>query len=119
MYNHVKKLFLPYTILDVGWWYQLNLLRLPSGKIDYAIATPDSGIPGDGNVPSALIDLRDIGAYVAKIIADDRTLNKMVLAFDQEWSLNQVYDLLEKLSGEKIDRRFVRYASMLLNMNTA
>lgn len=108
VYNHTKKLFLPYTILDVGWWYQIAFPRLPSGKIDYAVGIPDNGIPGDGNVPSALTDLRDIGKYAAKIITDDRTLNKMVLAYNEEWSPNQVYDLLEKLSGEKLTRKYVR-----------
>jgi len=112
VYNHAKKLFLPYTILDVGWWYQIAFPRLPSGKIDYAVGLPDSGIPGDGNVPSALTDLRDIGKYVAKIITDDRTLNKMVLAYNEEWSPNQVYDLLEKLSGEKLTRKYVSKAEL-------
>lgn len=106
VYNHVKILGLPYTILDVGWWYQIAYPALPSGKIDYAVGIPGQKIPGDGNVPSALTDLRDIGRHVARIIVDDRTLNKMVLIYNEMWTPNQVIDLMERLSGEKMPREY-------------
>ncbi|KAJ9144968.1 Isoflavone reductase [Pleurostoma richardsiae] len=105
--NHVKKLYLPYTVIDVGWWYQITLPRLPSGRIDYALAAPASGIPGDGNTPTSLTDLRDVGRYVAHIISDPKTLNKMVFAYNEVLTLNDVYDLLEKRSGETVDRNYV------------
>ncbi|KAK3709140.1 hypothetical protein LTR37_011119 [Vermiconidia calcicola] len=104
VYNHVKRLRLPYTIVDVGWWYQLSFPELPSGKIDYAIAFKGHRIPGDGNMPTALTNLRDIGPYIARIIQDDRTLNRMVLVYNEMWTWNQIYDTLEKLSGEKLPR---------------
>lgn len=110
VYNHIKKLYLPYTIVDVGWWYQIAFPALPSGKIDY-MAAPMSTLIKDGNTPSALTDLRDIGKYIAKIIDDERTLNKYVLAYDELWTPNQVYDLLEKLSGETLERKYVRCGS--------
>lgn len=31
----------------------------------------------------------------------------MVLAYNEMWSPNQVYDLLERLSGEKLERKYV------------
>lgn len=107
VYNETKKLGLPYTILDVGWWYQISFPELPSGKIDYAVGIPGQRIAGDGTQLSALTDLRDIGRFVAKIIVDDRTLNKMVLVYGEMWSQNEVYDLLEKISGEKLERKYV------------
>ena len=107
VYNHIKQLYLCYTILGMGWWYQIAFPRLPSGKIDYAISIPTGEIPGDGNAPSSLTDLCDISKYVATIITDDRTRNKMVLAYNETWSLNQVFDLLEQLSGEKLERKYV------------
>lgn len=64
-------------------------------------------IIGDGNTPSALTDLRDIGHYVAKIISDERTLNKMVFAYDVVLTQNEIYDMLEKISGEQIERKHV------------
>ncbi|KAF4968991.1 hypothetical protein FSARC_3645 [Fusarium sarcochroum] len=104
--NHIKQLYLPYTVIDVGWWYQITLPRLPSGRIDYAVIFPTGHIAGDGNAPSALTDVSDIGRYTARIIADPLTLNQMVFAYSELYTPNQVYDLLEQLSGEKIKRNY-------------
>jgi hypothetical protein len=106
VYNHIKRLHLPYVIIDCGWWYQISFPELPSGKIDYAVGIPGQAIAGDGNVPSALTDLRDIGPYVARVIKDERAVNKYVLIYNEMWTPHQVYDLLEKLSGEKLPRKY-------------
>jgi DUF971 family protein len=107
VYNQVKQLKLGYTVIDVGWWYQLSFPRLESGKADYAMTSANDEIVGHGDTPVALTDLRDIGRYVAKIIVDDRTLNKMVFAYDTMTTQNQIYDLMEKVSGENIARNYV------------
>lgn len=107
MYNHIKQLRLPYTIIDVGWWYQVAFPRVPSGKVDYVAVGLAEEIVGKGNVPSALIDLRDVGRYVAKIIIDEQTLNRMVFAYNTVMTQNQVYDLIEEMSGEKLERNYV------------
>lgn len=65
------------------------------------------GIAGDGNVPTALTDLRDVATYVARIISDPRTLNRMVFAYNEVFTPNQMYELLEKVSGEKVSRKYV------------
>ena len=51
-------------------------------------------IVGGGNVPSVLTDLRDVGGYVAKIIIDDRTLNRMVLAYNTVMTQSQIYEVI-------------------------
>ena len=107
MYNHIKQLHLPYTIVDVGWWYQLSYPRLESGRADYAMTSANNEIVGDGNTPIAITDLRDIGRYIALIIADPRTINKMVFAYNIVLTQNQIYDILEELSEEKITRNYV------------
>ncbi|GJD04558.1 isoflavone reductase family protein [Colletotrichum higginsianum] len=104
--NHVQTLYLPYTVIDVGWWYQISLPRLPSGKIN-AVASPfPDWIAGDGTVLSGMTDLRDIGKYVARIIADPRTLNQKVFAYTELLSQNDVYGLVERLSGERVEREY-------------
>lgn len=65
-------------------------------------------IIGDGNVPTALTDLRDIGRYMAMIIKDPRTLNKKVLAYNLVSTQNEIYKLMEEISEETIDRNYVR-----------
>ncbi|PKY06296.1 isoflavone reductase family protein [Aspergillus campestris IBT 28561] len=119
VYNHIKQLFLPYTIIDVGWWYQLSYPRLESGRADYAMTSANNEIVGSGNTPIALTDLRDIGRYVALIIADDRTLNKMVFAYNTLTTQNEIYATLEELSEEKIIRNYISEESVYTRVLTA
>lgn len=104
-------LYLPHTIIDVGWWFPLSCPRLPSGRIDYAIGHPMDRIPGDGEMPSARTHIRDIGRYVARIVADPRTLNKSVFAYNEVLTQHQVFDIFERLSGETLERKYVRLPS--------
>ncbi|KAL1968344.1 hypothetical protein VTN77DRAFT_1873 [Rasamsonia byssochlamydoides] len=103
VYQHIWKLYLPYTIIDVGFWHQLSFPRLPSGRIDYAslFSSPPT-FYGDPDMPTAVTDLRDVGRYVARIIEDDRTLNQKVFAYGDVITQRGAAELVEKLSGEKI-----------------
>ncbi|KAH6971263.1 hypothetical protein BKA56DRAFT_496096 [Ilyonectria sp. MPI-CAGE-AT-0026] len=107
VYNHIKLLGVPYTIIDIGWWFQIWFPSLPSGRIDYARPSVVSEIAGDGTKKSVYTDLRNVGKYVARIVADDRTLNKYVFTDEYVCSQNDIYGMLEKLSGEKIPRDYV------------
>lgn len=109
--NHIKKIYLPYTLIDVGWWYEISPPRVPSGRVDYGLVMPMACLVGDGSVPSALTYLQDIGRYVAKIIADPRTLNRMVFVYNELWTQQQIVDRVEELSGEKVERKYVRNAA--------
>lgn len=71
------------------------------------MTSANNEIVGDGNTLNALTDLRDIGRYMARIIQDDRTLNKMVFAYNTVVTQNQIYDLLEEVSEEKVTRNYV------------
>lgn len=71
------------------------------------MTTANNEIVGDGTTPTATTDLRDVGRYVARIIVDDRTLNKMVFAYNTVVTQNQIYDLLEEISEEKVVRNYV------------
>lgn len=74
---------------------------MPSGRFSYALVAPSNTIVAGGDTPSALTDVRDVGVYVAKIITDPRTLNKKVFAFTETKTQNQVFELVQKMSGEK------------------
>ncbi|KAK1455761.1 hypothetical protein CMEL01_04521 [Colletotrichum melonis] len=103
---HAKKIRLPYTVIDVGWWYQLSIPRLPSGRIDWATPLPVNFIAGDGNTLSALTDVRDVGRFTARIIADPRTINKMVFVYGDILSQNQIFNMLDEMSGETTKREY-------------
>ncbi|KAJ7214931.1 hypothetical protein GGX14DRAFT_609778 [Mycena pura] len=107
VYQHIRKLCLPYTIIDVGYWHQLSVPALPSGRGDYAAPLkPRADIHAGGTAPTMLGDLRDIGRYVALIIKDARTLNKYVATYSDVLSENEIFALVEEMSGEKIARNY-------------
>lgn len=109
---HVKAMHLPYTIVDVGWWYQLTPPRVPSGRLDAALINPTREIYGGGKVPSALTHTRDIGTFVARIIADERTLNRPVFCYGTVMTQEQVWDAVERVSGDTLERVHVSNASL-------
>ncbi|KAF4425276.1 hypothetical protein F53441_14159 [Fusarium austroafricanum] len=102
-----KQLYLPYTVIDVGVWFQISLPAVPSGKLDAKLSMPHTIIGADGNVPYAVTDLADVGKYVARIIADPRTLNKMVLAYGEVTTQNKVWGYVEEFTGETIPRKYL------------
>ncbi|OJJ62817.1 hypothetical protein ASPSYDRAFT_171979 [Aspergillus sydowii CBS 593.65] len=106
IYNEIKRLEVPYTVIDVGFWHQISIPPLPSGRIDYALMMAEAVIHGGGNAPNLLTDLRDIGRFVARIVADDRTLNRYVYTWSDVLSENEIFDLVEEVSGEKIERKY-------------
>lgn len=90
-------------MIDVGYWYQISFPTLPSGKVDYAQIVPVKTIHGDGTAPKILTDLRDIGRFVARIILDDRTINRYVYTAGDVLSENEIYRIAEEVSGEKLE----------------
>lgn len=107
VHDHIFRRHLPYTIIDVGYWHQISFPRLPSGKADYAMLMPNTQIYGDGHAPNLLTDKRDIGRFVARIVKDNRTLNKRIFTWSDELSQIQIYGIVEKLSGEELERNYV------------
>ncbi|GME48262.1 Isoflavone reductase family protein [Neofusicoccum parvum] len=103
--QHVHKIALPFTVVDVGAWYQSSFPTLPSGRVDYAAPVkPNTTVYGDGEAPNLLTDLRDIGRFVARIIDDVRTLNKSVVVWGEVLTENEIFAATEEMSGEKIER---------------
>ncbi|KAK2743139.1 isoflavone reductase family protein [Colletotrichum kahawae] len=109
--NEIKSLHLPWTVINVGWWYAGFLPRLASGRTDYVrpagLLPEQNFVPGDGEAVCSMIDARDVGRYVARIIQDPRTLNKQVSASNFAPKLNELYALMEEISGEKIEKTYV------------
>jgi hypothetical protein len=98
---------LPYTIIDSGYWYQISFPRLPSGKVDYAALGESNTFVGNGDAPNLLIDKRDIGRLTARIIKDDRTLNKRVFLHAEVLTQHDIWIIIEGKSGEKVETRHV------------
>ena len=58
---------------------------------------------GTGNVKTAVTDLRDVGKFVARIIADERTLNRYVFCWTEEVTKNEVFALIKRVSGKDLE----------------
>lgn len=100
---------LPYTIIDSGTWYQISFPSLPSGKVDYAFMGDGNTIVADGNAPNLMVDKRDIGRLTARIIKDSRTLNKRVFLHADVLTQNDIWAIMERKSGEKIEAKHVSH----------
>ncbi|KLU90192.1 hypothetical protein MAPG_09156 [Magnaporthiopsis poae ATCC 64411] len=104
--HYIKLRKVPYTIVDMAFWFELLRYRLPSGRTDYVLhpAITDTRIAGDGNVRTAYAYYNSLGPAMARILADPRTINKYVHVYDDVFTQNQAVDALEEVSGEKVDR---------------
>ena len=69
---------------------------------------------GTGDVKTGITDLRDVGRYVALIVNDERTLNRLVFSFSEILNQKEVFRMLEEMSGEKIVRSVVCEFSLLV-----
>jgi hypothetical protein len=64
-----------------------------------------------------LTDLRDIGCFVTRIIKDPRTLNKYVATYSDVLSENEIFAMMEEMSGEVIERKHVSISFSLVLAN--
>ncbi|KAJ8089252.1 hypothetical protein PM082_014500 [Marasmius tenuissimus] len=58
---------------------------------------------GSGKVKAVWTSLERVENFVARIISDPRTLNQIVQTWDGEVTLDEVYALASKLTGENFD----------------
>ncbi|EJD05569.1 NAD-binding protein [Fomitiporia mediterranea MF3/22] len=101
IHDYIKEIGLGYTFIDVGWW----LITLP-----YADPSKNPGFAeflkpfyGTGNVKCAVTDRRDIGKFVARILADERTQNRYVFCWTEEVTQTEALDLAERIAGRKLE----------------
>jgi hypothetical protein len=105
VHNRIFQHKIPYTIIDVGYWHQVSVPRLASGRIDYALHSFLIQPPkfyGSGDAKNILTDKRDVGRFTARIIKDPRTLNKRVFTWSDALSQKEIFALVEEVGGEKV-----------------
>jgi hypothetical protein len=114
------RLKLPYTIIDTGFWHQLSFPKLSSGKTDKVhLYGGENIVYHDGNAKTLLTDLRDIGRWVATIIKDPRTLNKRVVTWSDELSQNEIFKLVEGMSGERVQYSIMKAEDLITRFEAA
>ena len=100
--DHLFRQKLGFTIIDVGYWYETSYPGVPSGKFDYATLVASNVVYADGTAKTMLTSVKDIGKVTARIVKDDRTLNKRVYACGDVLTQNEIHKLVEEKTGEKL-----------------
>lgn len=85
--------------------------------MDYATLFPNNTMYDDGEAPKILTDKRDAGRLIARIIKDERTLNRKVVTVGEVLSQKQTTDLVERVSGERPEVNYV-HASTTPSLTT-
>ena len=91
---------MPYTFIDVGLWMQLYLPLPLRSRAPQHIKDMTWKVYGDGGARNLLTNNENIGTYVARILADPRTLNQAVIIWEDEVCQRDAYALGERLSGD-------------------
>ncbi|KAI0705991.1 NAD(P)-binding protein [Cerioporus squamosus] len=88
--EYLKELGVGRTIIDVGWWMQFFLPLPLRSAVPPHVKEMTWAIHGSGEGRNLLTNLHHIGTFVAKIIADPRTLNKSVIVWEDEVSKQDI-----------------------------
>jgi hypothetical protein len=102
VHDHIFRHRLGFTIIDVGFWYQASIPRVPSGRFDRAIFMPNNDVVNGGEVPNMLIDARDVGRITVELIKRKDTLNKKIIAYGELMSQNEIHQMIEARTGERL-----------------
>ena len=94
----------------------MQLTAIFPAHMTSATADMARNLIGTGDVPFAVADEFHIGDYVARIIQDERTLNRKVFVWEDEVTQNQVWDLAVKKYGQGIlEKKKVVRTALLYN----
>ncbi|KAI0705274.1 NAD(P)-binding protein [Cerioporus squamosus] len=107
--DFVKQHDIPHTFIDVGWWMQIYLPIPLRSKAPIELKVMTYRLVGDGKARILLTDYDHIGTFVARIIADPRTLNQAVLIWEDTASQLEAQEIGARLSGdgEKLKELYV------------
>jgi len=104
--DSVQALGVGYTFIDVGWWMQLSLPYKPDSQS--LLAPWSHNIYGDGTQKFLVTDYHNIGKFVARVVADDRTLNQYVIVWEDEITQLEAAEIGEHASGEAAEMKAQR-----------
>lgn len=109
--NHLKRIRMPYTIIDIVYWHEIMIPRIELERLNHRALYSTFYFVDDGSALCATTYLSDVGRYVERIIADSRTLNRMVFAYGEITTQRAAVDMIERLNGEKCQVQVVKSAS--------
>ncbi|RPD58064.1 NAD(P)-binding protein [Lentinus tigrinus ALCF2SS1-7] len=96
----IKQHGIPHTFIDVGWWMQIYLPIPLRSTAPPEFKSMTHRIVGSGDTPILLTNNNHIGTFVARIIADPRTLDHEVIIWEDQASQLDAQEIGARLSGE-------------------
>ncbi|KIJ34003.1 hypothetical protein M422DRAFT_263956 [Sphaerobolus stellatus SS14] len=101
--TYVWDLGLPHTFIDIGWFIEFILPQIPKSEGDEWFSQFSRQTYDSENVKVAVTASTDAGEFVAKIIQDDRTINKYVFCWSEEITQGDAYKIAKSVSGYDFD----------------
>ena len=98
--EYVQELGVPYTIIDVGWWMQFYLPLPLRSAVAPELKAMSWAVYRGGESRNLLTNLDHIGTYVARIVADPRTVNKAVIIWEDEVLQKDAHEIGARVSGD-------------------
>ncbi|EMD38791.1 hypothetical protein CERSUDRAFT_133313 [Gelatoporia subvermispora B] len=98
IHDFVRSLGIGHTFVDVGLWAQVSLPPPRNSKTLIAALLREAH--GKGDKKSLLTNKNHIADYVARIITDERTLNRYVIVWEDEVTGQEAFDIGVRVSGD-------------------
>ncbi|KAH8823129.1 NAD-P-binding protein [Flagelloscypha sp. PMI_526] len=99
IWDFIREQGVGYTFVMIGWWFELLLPYSTSIQAN-TVESFQNVFKGDGNARLLSTSLHSIGAHVALILADPRTLNQAVIAYDGYPSFKEARSIAERITGD-------------------
>lgn len=80
---------------------QASVPRRSSDKSSFATLLRQFCVSAEGDKQTAVINRNHIGTYVARILADPRTVNQWVFVHEDQLSLREIFELAGNAAGER------------------
>jgi hypothetical protein len=103
IHEYIRSLGLHLTSIEIGWWYSLAF-PFPPDFVGSPMTDEFYKFYGDGSTPIIFTDLEQLGLIVARVIQDERTLDRAVFVCGQETTQREIWDLATEL-GFKGDKK--------------
>ncbi|KAF8656416.1 hypothetical protein AX16_002560 [Volvariella volvacea WC 439] len=102
--DYVKASGLGHTWVDVSLWYQnyIGAAEAIGSQWPWFEVTLRTLYNG-GETKAALIDMAEIGKFAARIVSDERTLNRYVFVWGDELTQEELLELAQKYSGKPLE----------------
>ena len=97
VHDHMYRQRLGFTIIDVGFWYQASI------PVSSAIFMPNNDVVNGGEIPNMLIDAGDVGRITVQLPKREDTINKKIIAYGELMSQNDIHQMVEAKTGEKLE----------------